>query len=196
MVANRSIGIGLTASAVISSWLYSTALLGASLLTYSYGIALGVWWGASASTMICLMAYLSIQAKRRVPNAHTILELVRVRYGKAAHCLWIFLTLLNNSMVFASMVLGAAAAISSLTGMNIYASTYLLPLGVAVYTYSGGLRAVFLTDYVHTCVIMIILVWFTIKVRTFSCGHMRSQLTNDRLSFTRILDLLVLFMML
>jgi Na+/proline symporter len=54
MVAIRRIGTSLTASAVISSWLYSTALLGAALLTYSYGIALGVWWGASANTMICL----------------------------------------------------------------------------------------------------------------------------------------------
>jgi Na+/proline symporter len=164
MVANRSIGTGLTASAVISSWLYSTALLGASTLTYSYGLALGVWWGASASTMVCLMAYLSIEAKRKVPNAHTMLEIIRVRYGTAAHILWIFLTLLNNSMVFSSMILGAAAAITSLTGMNPYASTYLLPLGVAVYTYFGGLRATFLTDYVHTFIVMIILVWFTIKV--------------------------------
>jgi Na+/proline symporter len=37
---------------------------------------------------------------------------------------------------------------------------------VAVYTYFGGLRATFLTDYVHTFIIMIILVWFTIKVIT------------------------------
>lgn len=44
------------------------------------------------------------------------------------------------------------------------ASTYLLPLGVVVYTYFGGLRATFLTDYIHTFIIMIILVWFSIKV--------------------------------
>jgi urea-proton symporter len=33
-----------------------------------------------------------------------------------------------------------------------------------VYTYFGGLRATFLTDYVHTFIIMIILVWLTIKI--------------------------------
>jgi Na+/proline symporter len=33
-----------------------------------------------------------------------------------------------------------------------------------VYTYFGGIRATFLTDYVHTFIIMIILVWFTIKI--------------------------------
>jgi Na+/proline symporter len=39
-------------------------------------------------------------------------------------------------------------------------------VGVAAYTLVGGLRATFLTDYVHTFIIMIILVWFTIKVIT------------------------------
>lgn len=167
MVANRSVGTGLTSAAVIASWLYSTALLAASLLTYRYGVALGVWWGASASTMICLMAYLSIEAKRKAPNAHTMLEIIRVRYGKSVHILWIFLALVNNALVFSSMILGASTAITGLTGMNVTASTYLLPLGVAVYTYFGGLRATFLTDYVHTFIIMIILVWFTIKVRRY-----------------------------
>ncbi|KAF2447889.1 SSS family solute:Na+ symporter [Karstenula rhodostoma CBS 690.94] len=164
MVAGRSVGTGLTSAAVIASWLYSTALLAGSLLTYRYGLALGVWWGASASTMICLMAFLSIETKRKAPNAHTMLEIIRVRYGNKVHILWIFLCLLNNTFIFSSMVLGASTAITALTGMDATASTYLLPLGVSIYTYFGGLKATFLTDYVHTTVIMIILVWMTIKI--------------------------------
>uniref|UniRef100_A0A0B7K4Z2 Urea active transporter n=1 Tax=Bionectria ochroleuca TaxID=29856 RepID=A0A0B7K4Z2_BIOOC len=164
MVANRSVGTGLTAAAVISSWLYSTALLGATLLTYKYGLALGVWWGASASIVICLLSYISIEAKRKSPNAHTLLELVKTRYGTTAHILWVVLCLLNNTLVFSAMLLGAATAVASLTGVSVIASTYLLPLGVAIYTYFGGLRATFLTDYVHTFIVMIILVWLTIKI--------------------------------
>ncbi|ETS83521.1 hypothetical protein PFICI_05397 [Pestalotiopsis fici W106-1] len=166
MVANRSVGTGLTAAAVISSWLYSTALLGASLLTYRYGVALGVWWGASASTTVCFLSLISIEAKRRAPHAHTLLELVKKRYGAVAHVLWIVFCLVNNMLVFSSMLLGAGTAVTSLTGMHILASIYLMPLGVAIYTYFGGLRATFLTDFVHTFVIMIILCWFTIKVIT------------------------------
>jgi Na+/proline symporter len=128
MVANRNVGVGVTTSAVISSWLYSTALLGTSLLTYRYGLALAVWWGASASTMVCFLSLISIQAKRRAPNAHTLLKLVKVRYGTFAHILWIFLCLVNNILVFLTMLLGAAAAVTSLTGMNVIASTYLLPV--------------------------------------------------------------------
>jgi Na+/proline symporter len=119
MVANRTIGTGLTAAAVISSWLYSTALLGSSLLTYRYGVAVGVWWGAAASVMVCFFSFLSIEAKRRAPNAHTLLELIRVRYGTATHILWIFLCVANNVLVFSSMLLGASTAVTSLTGMHV-----------------------------------------------------------------------------
>jgi Na+/proline symporter len=118
--------------------------------------------------MICFFGFLAIQAKLRVPNAHTLLELIQVRYGRVAHVLWIFLCLLNNIFNFTSMLVGASTAVSSLTGVDIIAVSYLLPLGVVIYTYFGGIRATFLTDYVHTFIIMIILVWFTIKTITIA----------------------------
>lgn len=62
------------------------------------------------------------------------------------------------------MILGAAGVITALTGMNIIASTFLLPLGCVVYTVTGGLKATFLTDYVHTFFVMVILCILTIKV--------------------------------
>ncbi|OQD82445.1 hypothetical protein PENANT_c021G04903 [Penicillium antarcticum] len=43
MTANRTVRTGLTASAVISSWLWSTALLGSSFVGYDYGVA-GPFW--------------------------------------------------------------------------------------------------------------------------------------------------------
>ncbi|KAL1987053.1 hypothetical protein VTN96DRAFT_4927 [Rasamsonia emersonii] len=46
--------------------------------------------------------------------------------------------------------------------MHIIASTFLLPLGVVVYTVAGGLKATFLTDYVHTLIVMI-LCFLTVK---------------------------------
>lgn len=114
--------------------------------------------------MICAFGWLAINAKRRIPNAHTLLELIRARYGTPAHILWIVLCLINNLLIFSQMIVGAAAAVNSLTGMHIVAASYLLPLGVVIYTYFGGIRATFLTDYVHTFIIMIVLVWFTIKL--------------------------------
>ncbi|GAM42750.1 urea active transporter [Talaromyces pinophilus] len=69
----------------------------------------------------------------------------------------------TNLLSVTSMILGAAGVISALTGMNIVASTFLLPLGVIVYTVAGGLKAIFLTDYVHTLIVMVTLAFLTIK---------------------------------
>ncbi|KAL8788282.1 MAG: hypothetical protein Q9195_007379 [Heterodermia aff. obscurata] len=144
----------------------TTALLVSPYLTYAYGIALPLYWAAGQSTMICAFGWLAIHAKRKVPNAHTLLEIIRARYGTPAHVLWIVLCLINNLLIFSQMIVGVAASVTSLTGMDTVAASYLLPLGVVIYTYFGGIRATFLTDYVHTFIIMIVTVWFTIKLIT------------------------------
>ncbi|KAF4547828.1 Sodium:solute symporter-like protein 2 [Elsinoe fawcettii] len=176
MTANRTIRTGLTASAVISSWLWSTAMLGSTLVGYNFGIAGPFWFAAGCSPMIVFFSLLGIACKMRVPEAHTLLEIVRIRYGTAGHIVWIVLCLINNIIAVANMLLGASAAISALTGMNITAATFLLPSGVILYTFVGGIKATFLTDYFHTFVILIIACYFTVKAfvtpEIDSIGHL------------------------
>ncbi|CAM1504276.1 Fc.00g018670.m01.CDS01 [Cosmosporella sp. VM-42] len=164
MVANRSVGTGLTASAVVSSWMWATAIIWTAAQGYLYGIAAPFWYAAGCTIQIALMTVLAIHAKVKIPNGHTALEIVRLRYGFVAHLVFIFLCLVTNLLSVTAMILGAAGVITALTGMHIIASTFLLPLGVTVYTVVGGLKATFLTDYAHTLVVMILLCWLTIAV--------------------------------
>ncbi|KAF2704123.1 urea active transporter [Pleomassaria siparia CBS 279.74] len=166
MTANRSVNTGLTASAVVSSWLWSTAMLGSSLVGYVNGVSGPFWFAAGCSPMIVFFAVLGISCKRKIPEAHTLLEIVRVRYGASAHIVYMFLCLVNNLIAVANMLLGASAAITAMTGMHIIAATFLLPVGVALYTFVGGIKATFLTDYIHTFTILIILCYFTVKAFT------------------------------
>jgi arginine exporter protein ArgO len=63
------------------SWLWSTALLGSSFVGYDYGVAGPFWFAAGCSPMIVFFALLGISCKRKIPEAHTSLEVVRIRYG-------------------------------------------------------------------------------------------------------------------
>ncbi|KFY46220.1 hypothetical protein V494_00542 [Pseudogymnoascus sp. VKM F-4513 (FW-928)] len=166
ITANRSVGTGLTASAVISSWLWSTAILGSSLVGYSYGVSGPFWFAAGCSPMIVFFALLGVVCKMRIPEAHTLLEIVRIRYGTIAHIVFMFLCLLNNLFAVANMLLGASAAINALTGIHTIAATFLVPVGVVLYTFVGGIKATFLTDYIHTFAILIIICFFTVKAFT------------------------------
>ena len=47
--------------------------------------------------------------------------------------------------------------------MHVIAATFLLPVGVVLYTFVGGIKATFLTDYFHTFVITAIVCFFTVK---------------------------------
>lgn len=82
MTANRSVRTGLTASAVVSSWLWSTAMLGSSIVGYTNGVSGPFWFAAGCSPMIVFFAVLGISCKRKIPEAHTLLEIVRIRYGR------------------------------------------------------------------------------------------------------------------
>ena len=56
--------------------------------------------------------------------------------------------------------------------MNIYAASFLIPVGVILYTLSGGLKATFLASYFHTTIIFTMLVLFVV-CPTRSWAHQR-----------------------
>ncbi|MCJ1479565.1 hypothetical protein MMC13_008251 [Lambiella insularis] len=103
---------------------------------------------------------MAIELKRRAPNAHTFLEVIRARYGVYAHLVFTVFGLMTNILVTAMLLTGGSAVVTALTGMPTPAACFLLPVGVVLYTIFGGLKATFLTDYVHTVMILIIIFVF------------------------------------
>jgi Na+/pantothenate symporter len=69
---------------------------------------------------------------------------IKVRYGTLTHWVFIFFALVTNVLVGSQLLLGGSAVVTALTGMNVYAAIFLIPLGVCVYVVLGGLRATFL----------------------------------------------------
>lgn len=98
------------------------------------------------------------------PRCHTFLEIILYRYGKLAHCVFLFFSLVTNILVGSQLLLGGSAVLTALTGMNVYAAIFLIPLGVVLYVITGGLRATFLCDYSHTIVVMIIILYFMFQI--------------------------------
>lgn len=59
---------------------------------------------------------------------------------------------MTNIIVIAMLLLGGSAVVNALTGVNIYAASFLIPLGVIIYTLAGGLKATFLASYIHSVI--------------------------------------------
>ncbi|ODQ77282.1 hypothetical protein BABINDRAFT_163560 [Babjeviella inositovora NRRL Y-12698] len=167
MVAGRKVGVGLTASAVYSSWTWSTEFLMVTTMVYNYGVMASFWYGVGLCFQICLMSLLGMEAKKKIPASHTCLEIVEIRYGKACHILYMILCLVNNIISCSAMILGASGAISVIAGnMHIVACTMLIPFGVLLYTTVGGLKSTFLTDYVHSFVVLVVMCYAATSVLT------------------------------
>lgn len=164
-VANRNIGKWLMASSTYSSWTWATEFLFVNYAVYSYGIQSSFYYSAGLCIQMCLMNLIGIHCKKKVPTAHTSLEIIELRYGKTAHVLFVFLCLVTNLLSCCTMIVGAAGAISIIAGnLHIVASTMLIPFGVLIYTTFSGLKGTFITDFVHSLVLLIVLCYITTSV--------------------------------
>lgn len=128
--------------------------------TTEYGVSGPFWYASGATVQVILFATLAIELKRKAPNAHTFLEVIRARYGAATHGVYITFGLMTNILVTAMLLCGGSAVVNSLTGVPTAAACFLLPVGVVLYTIFGGIKATFLTDYVHTVMTLVILMLF------------------------------------
>lgn len=114
----------------------------------------------------------------------TFLEAVRARYGTATHFVYITFGLFTNILVTAMLLTGGSAVVSSLTGVPTAAACFLLPLGVVIYTMFGGIKATFLTDYVHTVILLVIILTFAFT--TYATGD---RLGSPRAVYDALQDL-------
>ncbi|RLL94798.1 hypothetical protein CFD26_104593 [Aspergillus turcosus] len=158
--ASRSVKAGLIASGVVSAWTWAATLLQSSTVAYEYGIA----DAAGATVQIFMFSVLACKVKENAPYCHTFLEIIYHRYGTATHVVFVFFALLTNILVASQLLLGGSAVVTALTGINVYAAIFLIPLGVCVYVVLGGLRATFLCDYSHTVIMLIIILYFMFSV--------------------------------
>lgn len=55
------------------------------MVGYTYGVSGPFWYGAGCAPMIVCFGYVGIVCKSRVPGAHTILEIIRMRYGTESY---------------------------------------------------------------------------------------------------------------
>ena len=155
-----TIKTGLIAASVVSAWTWAATLLQSSTVTFEFGIAGSFWYAAGASIQVILFSILAIELKRKAPMTHTFTEMINVRYGRHAHKVFLLFGLMTNTLVTAMLVLGGAAVVNALTGVDITLAAFLLPAGIILYTVFGGLKATFFAEYMNAGLIFVVVLVF------------------------------------
>lgn len=153
--ASRSVKPGLIAAGIVSSWTWSSTLLTSSTFAYSYGIIGPMAYACCGSSQILLFSLIAIKIKANTPGAHTFPEIVLAKHGRPAHITYLFFGFVTNLLVGACLVLGGSQVVAAMSGVNVYAAIFLIPLVVAAYVIAGGLRSTFIADYAHTVVLFV-----------------------------------------
>jgi Na+/proline symporter len=113
--AGRTVKSGLVASAVVSSWTWAATLLQSSSVAYNYGVSGPFWYASGATVQIILFATIAIELKRRAPNAHTFLEVIRARYGAVTHIVFMVFGVCTNILVTSMLLTGGSAVVTSVS---------------------------------------------------------------------------------
>ncbi|KAL0952789.1 hypothetical protein HGRIS_007014 [Hohenbuehelia grisea] len=167
--ASRSVKPGLVCCGIVSAWTWSATLLQSSTAAYSFGVSGPWWYGVGGTIQLAIFGMVAAKVKMNANGAHTFLEIVQVRFGRGPHLLFTFYGFLCILVVCGSLLLGGAATVNALTGINTIAACMLLPIGIAVYVLWGGLRATFICDWSHTIILFIIM--YTFIFRTFGTSE-------------------------
>lgn len=162
--AGRSIKTGLTAADIVSKWTWAATLLQSANVAYKFGISGPFWYAAGATIQVLLFAVLAVEVKRKCPSVHTILEIVDARWGNPAHLVFLVFAFITNIIVTSMLILGGAATIEALSGVDVYAAAFIIPFGVVLYTAHGGLKATFIASWAHVGIIMIAMCIFMFEI--------------------------------
>ncbi|KAF9477871.1 urea transporter [Pholiota conissans] len=167
--ANRSLKTGLVVAGIIGSWTWSLTLLQSATQSYVMGVSGGYWYAVGGTLQIAIFAVIASKVKMNANRATTFPEVVAyIRFGTAGHLSFLWCGIVCNAIVSACILIGGGSVVTSLTGMNPYASLFLIPVGVTIYVATGGLRATFICDATHTFALLLILLGFSFVVFTGS----------------------------
>jgi len=184
--AGRMVKTGLTASVIVSQWTWAATLLQSSNVAWQYGVSGPFWYASGATIQILLFGVIAINLKKVAPSAHTMCEIVKARWGKGAHLTFLFFAFCANIIVTSMLLLGGAATVEALTGLNYKWASFLIPWGVILYTFAGGLKATFIASYIHTVIIFAVLITFltVVYIKTYSSDLMYNFL-NWTISYSQ-----------
>ena len=162
--AGRTVKTGLISNVICSQWTWAATVLQSSNVAWQYGVSGPFWYASGATVQIILFGILAVEIKRKAPNAHTLLEIIRARWGNTAHKVFFVFCLMTNIIVTAMLLLGGASVMNALTGMNLYAACMLIPVGVIMYCALGGLKGTFIAHLPNSWFVLAMVATFSLSV--------------------------------
>ena len=157
LVANRSVGTFSLTSSLVASALGTWILFGpASAATWG---GIGAVIGYSLGTAFPLFAIIFIGKifRNSYPNAKSLIEVVRLRFGKYIFKLILILSIFYMTIFLIAEVTAVSILMNYISGIELWITALIVITSSLFYTLYGGLRASIITDNIQFIVFIIFL---------------------------------------
>lgn len=165
MLAGRNVGLALGAATAMATWVTSNTIM----LAPQFALQMGVWGMLAYSTAsfgLFLFAPMAMRIRQLMPRGYTSGDFIRLRYGRAAWGVFLFISLVYSMAWLVSMAMAGGIVLKALAGIPYeYGMTVILMVCV-VYTLFGGLYAVIGTDFIQSLIILAGIVGIGVVVLT------------------------------
>ncbi len=157
LVANRDIGTFSLTSSLVSSALGAWILFGpASAATWG-GMGAVIGYALGAAFPLFVLIFLGEKFRKLFPKAKTLIEVIRIKFGKKLFKLILFLSIFYMLIFLIAEVTAVSILINYISGTSLWITASIVILSSLIYTLYGGLRASIITDNIQFIIFVILL---------------------------------------
>ena len=157
LVANRSIKTFSLTCSLVSSALGAWILFGpASAATWG-GIGAVIGYSLGTAFPLFILIYLGKKFRKFYPTGKTLIEVVRIRFGKKLFKLILFLSIFYMIIFLTAEVTAVSILVKYISGTDLWITALIVIVSSLIYTLYGGLRASIFTDNIQFTVFGLLL---------------------------------------
>ena len=158
LVANRNIETFSLTTSLVSSALGAWILFGpASAATWG-GVGAVIGYAIGAEFPLYILIYLGQKFRILYPKAKTLIEVIRIKFGKKLFKLILFLSIFYMTIFLIAEVTAVAILINYISGTSLWITSIIVITSSLIYTLYGGLRASIFTDSIQFIIFLILLI--------------------------------------
>jgi len=157
LVANRDIGTFSLTSSLVSSALGAWILFGpASAATWG-GMGSVIGYALGTAFPLFILIFLGEKFRKFFPKAKTLIEVIRIKFGKKLFKLILFLSIFYMLIFLIAEVTAVSILINYISGTSLWITASIVILSSLIYTLYGGLRASIFTDNIQFIIFILLL---------------------------------------
>tara|TARA_B100000427_G_scaffold163821_1_gene136186 strand:+ start:830 stop:2260 length:1431 start_codon:yes stop_codon:yes gene_type:complete len=166
LVANRSIGTFSLTTSLVASALGAWILFGpASAATWG-GIGAVIGYALGTAFPLFILIYLGEKLRKRYSKGKTLIEIVRIRFGKKLFKLILFLSVFYMTIFLIAELTAISILIKYISGTDLWITALIVIVSSLSYTLHGGLRASIFTDNIQFIIIgLLLLIGFSYLIQ-------------------------------